>query len=133
LKNIQKFLDMKDIQKGVVHRDTKNDSIHLKGNFSWGFGLHQELDSDASDGERERYAEDHKDDKPQNMAHFTHLKDIDLEIKKGEFVCIIGDVGSGKTNLLNALLGEMLYLREDMITEAGSEKHDVAHWRKYMD
>ena len=38
------------------------------------------------------------------------LKDIDLDIKKGEFVIIVGKVGAGKTSLLNAITGEMLYL-----------------------
>ena len=33
------------------------------------------------------------------------LKDIDLKIKKGEFVVIVGEIGSGKSNLLNAILG----------------------------
>lgn len=40
------------------------------------------------------------------------LKNINLEIKKGEFVCIIGEVGSGKSSLLQALLNNMLSLNE---------------------
>lgn len=35
------------------------------------------------------------------------LSDINLEIKRGEFVIIVGSVGSGKTSLLNALAGTM--------------------------
>lgn len=35
------------------------------------------------------------------------LKDINLSIKQGEFVCIIGDVGSGKSSLLNAMIGDL--------------------------
>jgi len=38
----------------------------------------------------------------------TVLKNINLEIKKGEFVCIIGEVGSGKSSLLQAMLNNML-------------------------
>lgn len=30
-----------------------------------------------------------------------------LEIKKREFVCIVGEVGSGKSRLLSAMQGEM--------------------------
>ncbi|MEO0113826.1 MAG: ATP-binding cassette domain-containing protein, partial [candidate division WOR-3 bacterium] len=33
------------------------------------------------------------------------LKDIDLTIKRGEFVSILGPSGSGKTTLLNLLSG----------------------------
>ncbi|KAF5202715.1 ABC transporter ATP-binding protein/permease VMR1 [Thalictrum thalictroides] len=35
------------------------------------------------------------------------LKDINLEIKKGELAAIVGTVGSGKTSLLASILGEM--------------------------
>jgi ABC-type uncharacterized transport system ATPase component len=36
------------------------------------------------------------------------LHDIDLEINKGEFVCVIGEFGSGKSSLLAALTGSLL-------------------------
>lgn len=35
------------------------------------------------------------------------MKGVNLAIRKGEFVSIIGKYGSGKTSLFNALLGEM--------------------------
>uniref|UniRef100_A0A915BDK8 ABC-type glutathione-S-conjugate transporter n=1 Tax=Parascaris univalens TaxID=6257 RepID=A0A915BDK8_PARUN len=35
------------------------------------------------------------------------LKDLNLHIKKGELVAVVGSVGSGKSSLLSALLGEM--------------------------
>ena len=38
------------------------------------------------------------------------LKNINLEIKKGEFVCVIGEVGSGKTSLVQAILNNLISL-----------------------
>lgn len=38
------------------------------------------------------------------------LTDVSLDIKPGEFICIVGLVGSGKSSLLNAILGEMVHL-----------------------
>ncbi|KAL6861150.1 hypothetical protein ACP4OV_016850 [Aristida adscensionis] len=35
------------------------------------------------------------------------LRDISLELQKGHFVAIIGEVGSGKSSLLNSIIGEM--------------------------
>ncbi|KAI8831071.1 P-loop containing nucleoside triphosphate hydrolase protein [Chytriomyces cf. hyalinus JEL632] len=37
----------------------------------------------------------------------SHLRNINLEIKRGSLVAIVGAVGSGKSSLLNAIIGEM--------------------------
>ena len=34
---------------------------------------------------------------------------MSLQVKQGEFICVIGDVGSGKTSLLNCLTNDMLH------------------------
>ena len=47
------------------------------------------------------------------------LKNLDLQVYKGEFLCIIGDVGSGKSSLLNACIGDMIYVPEREINEFG--------------
>ena len=52
------------------------------------------------------------------------LKDIDLQIKQGEFVCIIGDVGSGKSSLLNSIIGDLLYANPTFMTANGNEITD---------
>lgn len=41
------------------------------------------------------------------------LTDINLTIKAGEFICIIGETGSGKTSLLECLLGSMIKVNND--------------------
>ncbi|MCR4941742.1 MAG: ATP-binding cassette domain-containing protein [Campylobacter sp.] len=43
--------------------------------------------------------------KPLNGANGEFLLDLDMSIKKGEFVCIYGKSGSGKTTLLRLLAG----------------------------
>lgn len=43
------------------------------------------------------------------------LNDISLHIPKGELCCIVGKVGSGKSSLLQAMLGEMRKTSGDMI------------------
>jgi ATP-binding cassette, subfamily C (CFTR/MRP), member 1 len=35
------------------------------------------------------------------------IKDINFQIKRGEFVVIVGEIGAGKSSLLSALVGEM--------------------------
>ena len=43
------------------------------------------------------------------LKDFLALKSVDLSIKQGEFVCVIGDVGSGKSSLLSSVIGDLLY------------------------
>lgn len=46
---------------------------------------------------------------PVNQEIDPILKNIKLKIEIGEFVTIIGDVASGKSSLISAILGEMVY------------------------
>src|SRR3984885_9686917 len=39
------------------------------------------------------------------FGHFTALKDIELDVLQGEFVCFLGPSGCGKTTLLRAIAG----------------------------
>jgi ABC-type glutathione transport system ATPase component len=38
------------------------------------------------------------------------LREINMEVRRGELVTVIGRVGSGKTSLLNSMLGEMKHI-----------------------
>ncbi|KAJ3055696.1 Multidrug resistance-associated protein 4 [Rhizophlyctis rosea] len=60
-----------------------------KGNFSW---------------EMEGRTEEGKVTPPRKI-----LKDVDLVVRRGQLCCIVGPVGSGKSSLLNAILGEMVH------------------------
>ena len=55
----------------------------------------------------------------QVFGDFLNLKDIDLQIKAGEFVCIIGEVGAGKSSLLKAIIGDLLYIEQSEIDKYG--------------
>jgi len=35
---------------------------------------------------------------------------LNIKIAKGEFVCLIGDVGAGKSSFLSSIIGDMMYL-----------------------
>ncbi len=54
---------------------------------------------------------------------FVHaLKGIDLEFRKNEFVCILGQSGCGKTTLLNVIGGLDHYTEGDLIIQGKSTK-----------
>ncbi|XP_061183962.1 multidrug resistance-associated protein 1-like isoform X1 [Saccostrea echinata] len=76
---ISKFLKNEDLDPNAVQHEPKSDSVVSveNGTFSWD---------------------------PQLQPA---LRDIDFKIPPGKLVAVVGQVGSGKSSLLSALLGEM--------------------------
>jgi ABC-type multidrug transport system fused ATPase/permease subunit len=54
----------------------------------------------------EKTADDKATDLTESVTPFG-LHNVNLSIKKGQLIAIVGSVGSGKSSLLNALIGEM--------------------------
>jgi ABC-type polysaccharide/polyol phosphate transport system ATPase subunit len=60
-------------------------------------------------------------EKKKNMAQarklekIVCLKDINVKITKGKFVCIIGKAGAGKSSLLSAITGELLPMTKGIV------------------
>ncbi|XP_038152385.1 canalicular multispecific organic anion transporter 1-like [Cyprinodon tularosa] len=78
-KRLEKFLGGDDLDSDTVRHNPDVDSAVsiTKGSFAWG-----------------------KDSEPV-------LKDVSLDIKPGRLVAVVGAVGSGKSSLVSALLGEL--------------------------
>ncbi|KAK1286000.1 ABC transporter C family member 8 [Acorus calamus] len=83
LDRVEKFLLEDEIKEGDIVRSPKESSIFSvrirEGNFSW----------DTTE-----------------ETNIT-LKNIDLEIQRGQKIAVCGAVGAGKTSLLHAMLGEI--------------------------
>jgi ABC-type Mn2+/Zn2+ transport system ATPase subunit len=54
------------------------------------------------------------------------LSSVNLEVKKGSLVAVVGTVGSGKSSLLGAILGEMEKLQGKVAVQVGL-KHPTTH------
>jgi len=66
-----------------------------------------------------------KVDTPKKENKDITLKQIDLKVKQGEFICVIGDVASGKSSLLQAILGDMMLVQDDDLSEFKKVKEDA--------
>ena len=54
------------------------------------------------------------------------LKEVDLQVKKGEFLCIIGDVGSGKSSLLSSIIGDLIYVPQHEVDKFGGLEKEAS-------
>jgi len=68
--------------------------------------VYETVATSASEEGTEMAARDVNSDRGSNRATHT-LVDVNLSIRKGELVGIVGSVGGGRSSLLNAVLGEM--------------------------
>lgn len=58
------------------------------------------------------------------------LTNLSFHVKRGDLVCIIGKVGSGKSSLLNAILAEMIKVDGEICTldsKAGKNKTNIVY------
>ena len=51
--------------------------------------------------------------KKKKVSDYVTIKNLNLEIKQGEFVCILGDVGCGKSSIIQLMIGDLLYMKQD--------------------
>lgn len=136
---IDKFID----RKAKADRESKY-AVQIKNkNFSWGLKT-QDIDDifekiydemKGTAGEKKYRTEEEQKEheeslkkkaeekKKQNkLDNIVALKGIDLKIKKGELVIIIGKVGSGKSSLLSTIIGDLLPVPQKQIDSyAGGE------------
>ena len=127
-------------------------AVVVQGSFSW--GITPKLDKADKDKIKEKLRKKEYDEKTKNMGairkwcydlvqkkdvhakvhipyndrtlnQITNLQDLDIKIKKGSFTVIIGEMGSGKTSLLNCMIGEMISVSKDEISLIGEKDRPI--------
>jgi ATP-binding cassette subfamily C (CFTR/MRP) protein 1 len=139
---ITKILTAEEQAHGLIIDPTLPLAVEAVGDFAYETAVPpDQLESGPRPGDKKANREARKKDKEERKSRkkgdgreisasasekdeevlkpFT-LTDIDLRIEKGSFVCIYGRIGSGKTALLEGLLGEMRQSRGLPVKFGGS-------------
>lgn len=147
MRRVQSYLTLEEapIDKFVEKAPVKDDSEYAiqidNKSFSWGLKT-QDVDDifdkiydemKGTTGEKKYRTEEEQKDyeekqkkkaeekKKQNkLDNIVALKNIDLNIKKGELVFIIGKVGAGKSTLLSTMIGDLLPVSQKQIDSYAS-------------
>jgi len=148
------FYNAPEVQKGLIEKKPLEESdeyaLTVQGSFSWGISSQDKEERDKLE-EKAKKRDEKRLEKTQgtltkwmrkaiparkvkydipvpsrSLDHILNLKDIDLKVNKGEFVVIIGEVGSGKTSLLSTMIGEMIHFPQKEIDFIGDQMRKMS-------
>ena len=126
IKRIENFIRQPDVKLELIHRNNYDEfgeyAIKIEnGNFSWGINKIQKTNFNNeiqlnNFTDLEKKSDFIKDDCkiqipiPNNINFDVTLKNINFTVKPGEIIAIIGEVGCGKSSLLQAILNSLILL-----------------------
>lgn len=94
----------------VYHAELMSDvSIHIDSELEWAL----QMDSvtftweEASSSIDDDKGDETKESLEENLSEPFQVKDVTLQVPRGTLVALVGRVGSGKSSLLQGLIGEM--------------------------
>ncbi|KAF9020670.1 multidrug resistance-associated ABC transporter [Hymenopellis radicata] len=123
---VSKFLLAEELPDPYRIDKDSDDAVRLDASFTWEAIKTDESKSAAEADEKKPEVdvkavppqpsekEERDSSVPPDEAPFE-LKDLHLKISRGAFVAIVGRVGSGKSSILQALIGEMRRLNGEVV------------------
>lgn len=133
-KEAEKVKELKKVQKETHKEIKKREEEELKKTKANKYRINYDFDeeskdmlSDSSPSEDEPslvVPEIHQDKKEMKVKDIVTLKNITLNIEKGEFICIIGEIGSGKSSLINALMADLIYMSNETVKDLEDKEVD---------
>ena len=104
--------------------ETSATAINKGINDEESFASEEETKSEISPENSDSNDEAQESKKEMKIKDIITLRSINLSVAKGEFVCIIGEVGSGKSSLISSLLGDLIYVSDETAQSLGEKPVD---------
>ena len=101
--------DKKNIKNKIIENENENNKDKKKENND----DINELDDNNNNKEDDDALSANTSEENLNKKKIYALKNINFTVKEGDFVCIIGDLGSGKSYLVQSLLNNMIILNKE--------------------
>ncbi|EPQ52804.1 multidrug resistance-associated ABC transporter [Gloeophyllum trabeum ATCC 11539] len=130
LERISKFLLAEELQDPYEVDLDRKEAISIEGDFTWERAAKLNPDNVKADATKQGGKKKNKKregavlptsapaaseaDAEDTETPFE-LKDLKVKIPRGQFVAVVGQIGSGKTSLLQAMLGEMRRTKGNVI------------------
>ena len=126
LARISKFLAQDDLPNYVTrdHDEKIAITIRNKARFVWETKSDDDEEEEAEENQtkpnnvkkkpNDQSSSDESSTKSDLPKKPFELKDIEFEIPKGQFIAVIGQVATGKSSLISAILGEMELIENDL-------------------
>ncbi len=104
-RRLVEYFEASEAPSHVRVSETVTDAVVLnEAEFMWETLPPSEL---GSKKKKKMNKHKHQDTTCDTTVRLARLEKLDLSLKKGSFTVVIGEVGSGKSSLLSALIGEM--------------------------
>lgn len=115
LNRIEEFMHAEELDFSPETELLSDNSVVISnGNFNWGA-------SESDDSSRNTKADEKEGEEfvPTN-PHFNGIHNLNLVLPRNKLIAVVGPIGSGKSSLLSALVGEMKSDSNTKVTFCGS-------------
>jgi ATP-binding cassette subfamily C (CFTR/MRP) protein 1 len=102
--------EAKKIKEAEKEKESKPKKVKVESDDDQESTKSKSTESDSEGKTVSAEKEKEKEKNKQKLENVVTLKNIDFTVKKGEFVCIIGETTSGKSSILSSIIGDMLYV-----------------------
>ena len=112
LDRVEEYMQAEELDFSPETEYLSENSIVIRdGNFDWNVSKDENFEKADEKADAESFTSDH---------HFNGLHNLNIALPRNKLIAVVGPIGSGKSSLLSALVGEMKCSSNTKVTFCGS-------------